>query len=60
MHDPNLDKLLKRARRELQTDELNLFWDTAAQESYNETLPKTGELTYDQARKLGLTPKDDP
>jgi CheY-like chemotaxis protein len=58
--DPRLDALLKRARRELQTDELNLFWDTAAEHSFNEALPKAGVLTYDQARQLGLTPKEEP
>jgi hypothetical protein len=58
--DPRLDGLLKRARRELQTDELNLYWDTAAENSFKEALPKAGVLTYDQARQLGLTPKEEP
>ncbi|OGO40924.1 MAG: hypothetical protein A2W36_00675 [Chloroflexi bacterium RBG_16_58_14] len=58
-HDPKLDTLLKRAKRELQTDELNLFWDSAAEQSFNEVLPKAGVLTYEQARQLGLTPKEE-
>ena len=58
--DPKLDALLKRAKRELQTDELNLYWDSAAENTFNEALPKTGELSYDQARQLGLTPKEEP
>jgi len=58
--DPRLDALLKRAKRELQTDELNLYWDSATEHVFNEALPKTGELTYDQARQLGLTPKEEP
>ena len=58
-HDPKLDTLLKRAKRELHTDELNLFWDSAAEQSFNEALPKAGVLSYEQARQLGLTPKEE-
>ncbi len=41
------------------TDELNAFWDSVTQGDTNGGLENSDGLTYDQALKLGIAPKDD-
>jgi DNA-binding response OmpR family regulator len=41
------------------TDELNAYWESAAQGEESRHTPPPGMLSYDQARRLGLTPEDE-
>jgi hypothetical protein len=38
--------------------EVDSFWEAAAEQAYHEGLPRTGSLSYEQARKLGLAPQE--
>lgn len=38
--------------------DVDSFWEEAAEQAYHEGLPRAGSLSYEQARKLGLTPKE--
>jgi hypothetical protein len=52
-----LDTLFKEAKKNLKPDDVNDFWDKAAD---NQKPPsKPDMLSYDQARQLGLAPKDE-
>jgi CheY-like chemotaxis protein len=59
--EPNageLEPLFKEAKKKLKPADLNDFWDKAAD---NHKAPaKPDMLSYDQARQLGLAPKDEP
>lgn len=55
-----LDVVFQQASEiEFNPQEINDFWETAIGQSSGETKPDTGELSYDQAHQLGLTPDDD-
>jgi CheY-like chemotaxis protein len=54
---PDLVKIFKKAsKRKINPQEVNEFWESAVDQSSGETLPDTGELSYEQARRLGLAP----
>jgi CheY-like chemotaxis protein len=54
-----LGALLSQAPEDqVRSQELDSFWEAAAERAYREGLPRTGALTYDQARKLGLAPEE--
>ncbi len=54
---PDLVKIFKKAsRRNFDPGEVDAFWENAVQRSSSETPPDTGELSYEQARRLGLAP----
>lgn len=56
-----LDDALQRvAQKRLGTQELNNFWEAATDEKETGVSPESGSLSYDQARRLGLTPKELP
>ena len=43
---------------QVQAQEVDSFWEAAAEQAYHEGLPRAGSLSYEQARKLGLTPQE--
>ena len=53
----DIDALFKNERVKTMPQELNDFWETAAGKLPN-TPPGPGALSYDQAKRLGLTPED--
>jgi CheY-like chemotaxis protein len=58
--DLELDVLLSQASNtDARPTDIDSFWETAAEQASREGLPKAGALSYEQARKLGLAPKDD-
>jgi DNA-binding response OmpR family regulator len=50
--------LFKDAKKRLKTADVNEFWDKAADQHKAPTKPDM--LSYDQAKQLGLAPKDEP
>lgn len=52
-----LEPLLKSAKKKLKTAELNEFWDEAADK--HKAPAKPDMLSYEQAKQLGLAPKDE-
>jgi len=52
-----LEPLLKDATKKLKPAEVNDFWNKAADE--HEALSKPDMLSYEQAKQLGLAPKDE-
>lgn len=50
---------LKRSEQELKNKDIDRFWDTVTAGQPSGTPANPEGLTYEQARKLGLTPKDD-
>jgi DNA-binding response OmpR family regulator len=50
--------LFKEARKKLKPDDVNAFWDKAADKHKAPTEPDM--LSYDQAKQLGLAPEDEP
>lgn len=56
-----LDDALQRvAQKRLNTQELNSFWEEVVDEKDAGISPESGALSYEQARRLGLTPEDLP
>jgi CheY-like chemotaxis protein len=54
---PDLVKVFKKAsRRKFDPGEVDAFWENAVHQSSSETPPDTGELSYEQARRLGFAP----
>ena len=53
---PEMEALLKdAARQKVKPEEMDAFWDEAAQEHANKTTdPQV--IPYEEARKMGLTP----
>lgn len=57
--DPELDALIRQAPNSgLGSEEIDSYWDAAAEQAYDNGMSRPGVLTYEQARKLGLTPPD--
>ncbi len=52
-----LEPLLKEAKKKLKTGELNAYWDKAAHK--HKAPAKPDMLSYEQAKQLGLAPKDE-
>jgi len=52
-----LEPLLRQAKKKLKPEEVDAFWTTAT--GKHKAAPKSDMLSYEQARRLGLTPKDD-
>jgi hypothetical protein len=48
---------LKESRKKIKSTEVDAFWNKAVDE--HKAPIKPDMLTYDQARQLGLTPKDE-
>lgn len=60
--DPELEKLLSRGgRKRIKTKELNDFWDRLADEpgGVNREINGGNAISYDEARRRGLTPGDE-
>jgi DNA-binding response OmpR family regulator len=58
---PNIDvDALFEQKSEVQPDDVQLdeYWDKALEQSNANTVDNTDALTYDQARRLGLTPQE--
>ncbi len=53
-----IEGLFQDYARPLDSNDLDRFWDQAAQESEINNLGSDSVITYDQAKKLGLAPKD--
>jgi CheY-like chemotaxis protein len=54
-----LGALLSQAPEvQVRSQEVDSFWEAAAEQAYHEGLTRAGSLSYEQARKLGLTPKE--
>lgn len=59
--DQDLEALLAQAMQlNLDHQDVNGFWENAVEQTDKAGPPRTGELSYDQARKLGLAPEDHP
>jgi CheY-like chemotaxis protein len=43
---------------QIRGQEVDTFWEAAAEQAYHEGLPRAGSLSYEQARKLGLAPQE--
>jgi len=57
--DPHLDVIFSEATRlPMDSNEVDAFWETAAGEQNGEGISSAGALSYEQARRLGLAPKD--
>jgi hypothetical protein len=55
--DPHLESVLEKAEtKPLSRSQTDNFWKTKEKEMHS--APKLGALTYEQAIKLGLAPKD--
>lgn len=52
-----LEPLLKGSKKKMKPDEVNDFWDKAADQHKAPTKPDM--LSYDQAKQLGLTPEEE-
>jgi hypothetical protein len=46
------------ASSEIEQD-ANVFWDTASTDASHDGLTNADSLSYDEARRLGLTPEED-
>ncbi len=57
--DPALEKIFKRSSRKLKPADVDEFWDTLAQQPDAGNSVNAGAISYEQARRLGLTPGDD-
>lgn len=58
--DPAFDALIGQATNPgMRSEEIASFWDAAAEKAHDDGMSRPGMLTYEQARKLGLTPPDD-
>lgn len=54
---PDLEKIFKKVSKlKFDPKKVDEFWERAVDQSGSETPPDTGELSYDQAHRLGLTP----
>lgn len=54
---PDLEKIFKKVSKlKFDPKKVDEFWESAVDQSRSETPPDTGELSYDQAHRLGLTP----
>jgi len=53
-----LEPLLKDSKKKLKPEEVDAFWDKAAHK--HKAPAKPDMLSYEQAKKLGLAPKDEP
>ncbi|HVM71689.1 MAG TPA: response regulator [Anaerolineales bacterium] len=53
-----MEPLFKEGRKKLKSDEVNDFWDKAADAHKAPTKPDM--LSYEQAKQLGLAPEDEP
>jgi hypothetical protein len=54
-----LGTLLSQApETQTRAQEVDSFWEAAAEQAYHEGLPRAGSLSYEQARKLGLAPQE--
>jgi CheY-like chemotaxis protein len=55
---PEMEALLKDAKKKVKQDEMDDFWSKAAEQSAKKsTNPEV--ISYEEARKMGLTPDDD-
>ncbi len=54
----DFEAVLKQSAGQLKEKDVNAFWDTASSHGQPGTTVNPDVLSYDQARKLGLTPKD--
>jgi hypothetical protein len=53
-----MERLLKEGKKKVKADELDSFWDLAAEKHSN--IPTNPDvISYDQARKMGLAPDKD-
>ncbi len=58
--EPEIEALLHEAEsQEIDFEEIDAFWDTASLRLKDEEITNPESLTYEQARRLGLTPEDD-
>ena len=55
----DFESSLKRSESELKNKDIDQFWETLTATDTSETATHPDGLTYEQARKLGLTPKED-
>jgi CheY-like chemotaxis protein len=55
--EKDLDPLFKGSKKKLKASDVDKFWDDAADK--HTTPSKPDMLSYDQAKQLGLTPKDE-
>ncbi len=55
---PEMESLLKDAKRKVKVDDLDSYWDQAA-EKHNKAPTDADVISYDEARKLGLAPDKD-
>lgn len=54
---PDLEIVFKKVSKlKFDPQKVDEFWESAVDQSKNQTPPDTGELSYDQAHRLGLTP----
>lgn len=57
--DAHLDGILSQAARlKMDAQDVDAFWDAAASEQNGGSIPDAGALSYEEARRLGLAPKD--
>ena len=58
--DPELGKLLKSKETDhLKDDEIEAFWTSVTSEKTDTAITNPDSISYEQARKLGLTPGDE-
>ncbi len=57
--EPEIEALFQGAEADINFEELDAFWDTASLILEDDELTNADALTYEQARRLGLTPDDE-
>ncbi|MBC8505942.1 MAG: response regulator [Anaerolineales bacterium] len=57
--EPEIEALFQGAEADINLQEVDAFWDTASLRLEDEEITNADALTYEQARRLGLTPDDE-
>ena len=56
---PDLNEIFKKEKAVLDTKQVDSFWNTAVEQNGTSGAGSASALSYDEARRLGLTPKDE-
>jgi CheY-like chemotaxis protein len=57
---PDLNELFKKEKTALDTKQVDSFWDAAVEQDGTNGAGSASALSYDEARRLGLAPNDEP
>lgn len=56
---PDMSEIFKKEKAALDANEVDSFWDAAVEQNSSNGAGSASALSYDEARRLGLAPKDE-